>query len=61
MNYQPPPKPPFNDQLYKALSPLQQTVDNKSRIEGIMKKYGRQAVKDQPAMPPVQWQGDNNA
>lgn len=61
MNYQPPPRrPPFNDQLYQALSPIKQTLSDKQRLENVMRKYGRELPKSAPPARPVQWEGDPN-
>lgn len=62
MNSQPPPAPPpFNDALYRALNPLQQTVSDQAKLDAVLKKYGRQMPKAAPPSVPVQWEGDNHA
>lgn len=55
-----PQRPPFNDQLAQALSPIQQLVNQRQKVEEVMRKYGRQPVKDQPRAPAIQWEGDPN-
>jgi hypothetical protein len=59
---QPPPRPPFNDQLQQALSPVQQVVNQRAKVEQIMRKYGRPLPKEMPKAPVGnQWEGDPNA
>lgn len=36
---QPPPRPPFNDALYKALSPLKAQLDDQQKLNQIRMKY----------------------
>jgi hypothetical protein len=62
MKYTPPlSSPPFNDQLQKALSPVQQVVNQKAKVEQIMRKYGQPLPKEMPKGPTPQWVGDNHA
>ena len=57
---QPPPKPPFNDQLKQALSPVQEIMNQKAKVEAVMRKYGRQMPHKYQGPPAVQWEGDTN-
>lgn len=64
MNPLPPPppiRPPFNDLLLQALSPVKQILEDKARLDLIKKKYGAQPLQKQLPPQPLQWQGDNRS
>ena len=61
----PPPAPPapqvLNDPLLRALSPIQEMLMQKQKVDNVMRKYGRQMPHRYQGPPAVQWEGDPNA
>lgn len=56
MQYVPPPsRPPFNDQLMQALSPVQKVLSDKAKINQILMKNGEKL--DPRQQKPVLFQG----
>jgi hypothetical protein len=55
-----PPPAPFNDALVRALSPIQEMMTQRQKVEGVMRKYGRQMPHRYQGPPVVQWEGDTN-
>lgn len=43
-----PPRPPFNDALYQALSPLADQMKLKSRLQQVQMKYNAKPAKKVP-------------
>jgi len=56
-----PPKPPFNDQLLQALTPVKELLNQRQKVDQIMRKYGREMPHRYQGPPTVQWEGDPNA
>lgn len=49
----PPKPPPFNDQLMQALSPINQMLSSREKVENIMRKYGQ----GKPSLPKRNFNG----
>jgi hypothetical protein len=60
-NMPPPSSQVLNDPLLRALSPIQEMLSQRQKVENIMRKYGRQAPRRYQGPPTYQWEGDTNA